>query len=142
MVKCIVHNDLIMIIELIIIVILIIIVCLYSCLCRLCCCCCCCCCLFVCLYVCSFFSFFPFAKLVRFRFLSWFSISLTCSIYIHVIFFLYISPRLYKYFLLFPSKAQCHFFVYLKVDDGQLESLPYFDHHNLISDYEGLGTSL
>ena len=37
----------------------------------------------VCLFVCSFF---PFAKLVLFRFLSWFSISLTCSIYIHVTF--------------------------------------------------------
>ena len=42
-----------------------------------------CCCSFGCLYV----SFFPFAKLVLFRFLSWFSISLTCSIYIHVTFF-------------------------------------------------------
>ena len=26
------------------------------------------------------------------------------------------------------SKAQCHFYVYLKVDGGQLESLCYFDH--------------
>ena len=26
-------------------------------------------------------------------------------------------------------KAQCHFFVYLKVDGGQLESFCYFDHH-------------
>ena len=43
-----------------------------------------------------------------------------------IIFFLYISPRLYKYFLLHP---QCHFIVYLKVDGGQLESLRYFDHH-------------
>ena len=40
--------------------------------------------LFVWLFVCFFF---PFAKLVLFRFLSWFSISLTCSIYIHVTFF-------------------------------------------------------
>ena len=30
----------------------------------------------------------------------------------------------------YPSvKAQCHFFVYLKVDGGQLESFCYFDHH-------------
>ena len=46
--------------------------------------------LFVCLFVCLLvymFLFFPFAKLDLFRFLSWFSISLTCSIYIHVIFF-------------------------------------------------------
>ena len=60
-------------------------------------------CLFVCMYVFSLFVFFPFAKLLLFRFLSWFSISLTCSIYIHVICFLYISPRLYKYFLLYSS---------------------------------------
>ena len=33
-----------------------------------------------CLFVCSLF---PFAKLVLFRFLSWFNISPTCSIYIH-----------------------------------------------------------
>ena len=31
--------------------------------------------------------------------------------------------------LAYPSKAQCRFFVYLKVDGGQLESLRYFDHH-------------
>ena len=36
-------------------------------------------CLFVCLFICSFF--FPFAKFFLFRFLSWFSISLTCSIH-------------------------------------------------------------
>ena len=41
-------------------------------------------CLFICLCVCLFVcSLFPFAKLVLFRFLSWFNISLTCSIYIH-----------------------------------------------------------
>ena len=56
--------------------------------------------LFVCLFV---WSFFPFAELVLFRFPSWFSISLTCSIYIDVTFFLYISSRLYKYFLLYSS---------------------------------------
>ena len=38
------------------------------------------------LFVCMFL-FFPFAKLVLFRFLSWFSISLTCSNYINVTFF-------------------------------------------------------
>ena len=59
--------------------------------------------LFVCLLVCLYVPFFPFAKLVLFRFPSWFSISLTCSIYIHVTFFLYISSRLYKYFLLYSS---------------------------------------
>ena len=46
----------------------------------------------VCLSVCPLFLFlfcfvFPFTKLLLFRFLAWFSISLTCSIYIHVIFF-------------------------------------------------------
>ena len=43
----------------------------------------------VCLFVCSFFFFFffPFAKLVLYRFLTWFSISLICLSYIHVIFF-------------------------------------------------------
>ena len=41
-------------------------------------------CLFVCLFVCVFVcSLFPFAKLVLFRFLSWFNISLICSICIH-----------------------------------------------------------
>ena len=43
--------------------------------------------LFVSLFVCLYVPFFPFAKLVLLRFLSWFNISLTCSIYIHVIFF-------------------------------------------------------
>ena len=77
----------------------------------------CCCCLFVC----SFFSFFPFAKLTLlvYNVLNFY----TCK------FFLYISPRLYKHFLLDPVKAQCYFFVFLKVDGGQLESLRYFDHH-------------
>ena len=37
--------------------------------------------------VCSFQFFPPFAKLVLYRFLAWFSISLTCLSYIHVIFF-------------------------------------------------------
>ena len=32
-------------------------------------------------------------------------------------------------FYYIPVKAQCHFFVYLKVDGGQLESFCYFDHH-------------
>ena len=44
-------------------------------------------CVFGCLFVCLYVPFFPFAKLVLFGFLSWFRISLTCSIYIHVIFF-------------------------------------------------------
>ena len=35
--------------------------------------------------------------------LSWFTIPLTCSIYIQVFFFLHISPTLYKYFLLHPD---------------------------------------
>ena len=60
-------------------------------------------CLLLLLFVCLYVSFFPFAKLLLFGFLSWFSISLTCSIYIHVISFLYISPKLYKYSLLYPS---------------------------------------
>ena len=87
----------------------------------------------VCLFVCSFFFFFffsPFAKLVLYRFLTWFSISLICLSYIHVIFFctLVLGSR-NVFFFLYPSKAQCHFFVYLKVGGGQLESLRYFDHH-------------
>ena len=41
------------------------------------------------LFVCSYVPFFPFAKLVLFRFPSWFSISLTCSIYIDVTFFVH-----------------------------------------------------
>ena len=66
-------------------------------------------CLFVCmLFFCVFFWFLfiylflfcsSFIWLVLFRFLAWFSL------------------------------AQCHFFVYLKVGGGQLESLCYFDHH-------------
>ena len=40
-----------------------------------------------CLFVCMFPFFSLFAKLVLFRFLAWFSISLTCLIYIHVISF-------------------------------------------------------
>ena len=43
-------------------------------------------CLFVCLIVCSLF---PFAKLVLFRFLSWFNISLTCSISLYIFFFFF-----------------------------------------------------
>ena len=90
------------------------------------CCYCCCCCSFVCLCV----PFFPFAKLVLFRFLSWFSISLTCSIYIHVTsFFCTLVLGSTNIFYYIPVKAQCHFFVYLKVDGGQLESFCYFDHH-------------
>ena len=54
-------------------------------------------------------------------------LELICLIYICN--FLYISPRLYKHFLLHPSKAQCHFFINVKVDGGQLESLCYFDYH-------------
>ena len=80
--------------------------------------------LFVCLFL-----FFPFAKLVLFRFLSWFSISLTCSIYIHVTFFCTLVLGSTNIFYYIPVKAQCHFFVYLKVDGGQLESFCYFDHH-------------
>ena len=89
------------------------------------CCCYSCCCSFVCLYV----PFFPFAKLVLFRFLSWFSISLTCSIYIHVTFFWTLVLGSKSIFYYIPVKAQCHFFVYLKLDGGQLESFCYFDHH-------------
>ena len=37
--------------------------------------------------VCLFVCFSPFAKLVLYRFLACFSISLTCLSYIHVIFF-------------------------------------------------------
>ena len=83
--------------------------------------------LFVCLFACSFF--FPFAKLVLFRFLSWFSISLTCSNYINVTFFCTLLLGSTNIFYYTPVKAQCHFFVYLKVDGGQLESFCYFDHH-------------
>ena len=82
--------------------------------------------LFVCLFVCSFF---PFAKLVLFRFLSWFS-SLTCPIYIHATsFFCTLVLGSSNIFYYLPVKAQCHFFVYLEVDGGQLESFCYFDHH-------------
>ena len=69
--------------------------------------------LFVCLFVCSFFAF---AKLVLFRFLSWFSIFLTCSIHIHVTFFCTIVLASTNIFYYIPVKAQCHFFVYLKLD--------------------------
>ena len=41
----------------------------------------------VCLFFCMFVFSSPFAKLVLYRFLAWFSISLTCLSYIHVIFF-------------------------------------------------------
>ena len=51
------------------------------------CCCCCYCWLFVCMFL-VFVLFFPLLlSFILFRFLAWFSISLTCSIYIHVIFF-------------------------------------------------------
>ena len=80
----------------------------------------------VCLFVCMFL-FFPFAKLVLFRFLSWFS-SLTCSIYIHVTFFCTLVLASTNIFYYIPVNL-CHFFVYLKVDGGQLESRCYFDHH-------------
>ena len=43
--------------------------------------------LFVCLSADMYVPFFPYAKLVLFRFLSWFSISITCSIYIRKYFF-------------------------------------------------------
>ena len=81
--------------------------------------------LFVWLFV---WSFFPFAKLVIFRFLYWFSISLTCSIYIHVTFFCTLVLGSTNIFYYIPVNL-CHFFVYLKVDGGQLESRCYFDHH-------------
>ena len=138
MVKCNECNYLIMIIEL---KITIITVYLYFCLVAaavfvnydyVCCsflsvfaCCCCCCCSFVCLYV----PFFLFAKVVLFRFFSWFSISLTCSIYIHVTFFCTLVLGSTNIFYYTPVKAQCHSFVYLKVDGGKLESFCYFDHH-------------
>ena len=86
-----------------------------------------------CLSVCSLFLlcfvFSPFAKLHSVKisrlvqYISNVFNLYTCD------FFLYISPTLYKRFLLYLSKAQCHFFVYLKVDGGQLESFRYFDHH-------------
>ena len=98
----------------------------YFCLCHRCCCCCrwwCVVLLFpfvfacqvvvVCLYV-LFFLFFPFATLVLFRFLAWFSISLTCSIYIHVILFLNISPRLYKPFSTISQLSSVSFLHFLK----------------------------
>ena len=73
--------------------------------------------LFVCLYV-LFFSLF--AKLVLFRFLAWFSIIISNMLTLYTSnFLLYISPRLYKHFLLYPSKPQCHFFICLKVGGGQ-----------------------
>ena len=86
----------------------------------------CCCCLFVCMFL---LIFPPFAKLVLYRFLTWFSISLICLSYIHVIFFCTLVLGSRNVFFLYPSKARCHFFVYLKVGGGQLESLRYFDHH-------------
>ena len=52
-----------------------------------------------------------------------------CISYIHVIFFCTLVLGSRNVFFLYPSKAQCHFFVYLKVGGGQLESLRYFDHH-------------
>ena len=66
--------------------------------------------------------FFSFIKLVLFRFLAWFSISLTNLDLYTCNSVLYMNPRLYKnslHFLLYPNKAQCHFFVYLKVGVGQ-----------------------
>ena len=83
----------------------------------------------VCLFFCMFVFSSPFAKLVLYRFRAWFSISLTCLSYIHVIFFCTLFLGSIKKFLLYPSKAQCHFFVYIKVGGGQLESLRYFDYH-------------
>ena len=97
-------------------------------------------CLYVaCFFVCAFFLLFfiyfslcsSFIKLVLFRSLAWFSISLT-SLNLHKCnSLLYINPRLYKHLLhlLIFNKAQCHFLVYFKVGGGQLESLCYFDHH-------------
>ena len=97
------------------------------------------CCLFVCwfflcVFLCFLFIYFlfcsSFIKLVLVRFLARFSISLT-YLYLHKCnSLLYINPRLYKHFLhLYLNKVQFHFFVYLKVGGGQLESLCYFDHH-------------
>ena len=91
--------------------------------------------LVVCLYVFFFSVFFvlfcfcfSFIKLVLYRFLAWFSISLTYLKSYTCNSLLYNNPKLYKH-LLYPNKAQCHFFVYPKVGGGQLESLCYFDLH-------------
>ena len=105
---------------------------------------CCCCWLFVCclLFVCAFFCFCflfiliyfslcsSFIKLVPFRSLARFSISLTYLNLHKYNSLLYINPRLYKHLLhlLIFNKAQCHFLVFFKVGGGQLESLCYFDH--------------
>ena len=72
-----------------------------------------------------------FIKLVLFRSLPRFSISLTYLNLHKCNSLLYINPRLYKHLLhlLIFNKAQCHFLVYFKVGGGQLESLCYFDHH-------------
>ena len=95
----------------------------------------------VCLFVhlCCFFAFFfvfiyllfcsSFIKLVLFRFLARFSISRTylnlhkCNSLLYILG----STNIPTFSNI--SIAQCHFFVYLKVGGGQLESLCYFDHH-------------
>ena len=87
--------------------------------------------------VCFFFVFIYFSlcssfiKLVLFRSLARFSISLTYLNLHKCNSLLYINPMLYKRLLhlLIFNKAQCHFLVYFKVGGGQLESLCYFDHH-------------
>ena len=94
---------------------------------------------FVCAFFCFCFLFIliyfslcsSFIKLVLFRSLARFSISLTYLNLHKCNSLLYINPRLYKHVLhlLIFNKAQCHFLVYFKVGGGQLESLCYFDHH-------------
>ena len=89
--------------------------------------------------VCFFFFVFiyfslcsSFIKLVLFRSLAWFSISL---IYLNLHkcnSLLYINPRLYKHLLhlLIFNKAQCHFLVYFKVGGAWFSiSLIYLNLH-------------
>ena len=80
-------------------------------------------------FVCFYVLFFPFAKLVLYRFLTWFSVSLTCLSYIHVTFFctLVLGSTDIVYYI--PLKLSVISSFTLKVGGGQLESLRYFDHH-------------
>ena len=82
--------------------------------------------LFVGLFVCSFFSFclacpFKISLLVQ-------HISNMLNLYTCNFFFCTSVLGSTNIFYYIPVKAQCHFFVYLEVDGGQLESFCYFDH--------------
>ena len=99
-------------------------------------------CFFVCALFCLFFFIyfslcFSFIKLVLFRSLARFSISLTYLNLHKCNSLLYINPRLYKHLLhlLIFNKAQCHFLVYFKIGGGQLETLCYFGHHTFYNLY-------